>query len=398
MPNQPTPIATDRPLRVMFLITSMPVGGAETLLMNLVRGMDRTRFLPEICCLKQPGPLGEALEAELSVHSRLIHHKYDLRVLLRLRKLFCQRQIDAVITVGAGDKMFWGRLAARLAGVPVVISALHSTGWPDGVGRLNRLLTPWTDAFIAVAETHARFLVELEKFPAEKVHTIHNGVDTNRFAPGNPKPVRRALGIALTAPIVGIVAALRSEKNHELFLQGAQKIVHKIPGAHFLVIGDGPRRDFLEQLARKLDLTGAVHFLGSRDDIPQLLSACNVLALTSHNEANPVSLLEASSCGCPVVAAEVGSIRETVTPGETGYLFPTGDTRAYVEAVLSLLKDPSLCLQLGSEGRRRVDRNWSLQGMVEGYQGLIASLHHAKQGLTKLPSPSAASWAGTGLS
>ena len=159
---------TGRPLRVMFLITSMPVGGAETLLFNLVRGMDRSRFLPEICCLKEPGPLGVELQAEMSIHSRLISHKYDFRVLFRLKKLFRQRQIDAVITVGAGDKMFWGRLAARLARVPVVISALHSTGWPDGVGRLNRLLSRWTDAFIAVANTHAQFLVEYEKFPIEK--------------------------------------------------------------------------------------------------------------------------------------------------------------------------------------------------------------------------------------
>ena len=378
MPIHPLPSADHR-LRVMFLITSMPVGGAETLLMNLVRGMDRTRFLPEICCLKEPGPLGESLQAEMPIHSRLIRHKYDIRVLFRLRKLFRQRQVDAVVTVGAGDKMFWGRLAARLARVPVVLSALHSTGWPDGVGSLNRLLTPWTDAFIAVAVTHARFLVEQEKFPCEKVHTIHNGVDTCRFAPSDPNPVRTALGISRAAPVVGIVAALRTEKNHELFLRGAQQIVRRMPGTQFLIIGDGSRRKFLEQLVGELDLVDQVQFLGARDDIPQLLSACNVLTLTSHNEANPVSILEAFSSGCPVVATAVGSIPETVSPGETGYLFPAGDTEAYIEAVVRLLKDPALCRQLGSQGRWRVQQDWSLQGMVEGYQSLITKLYYAKK-------------------
>jgi glycosyltransferase involved in cell wall biosynthesis len=373
----------------MFLITSMPVGGAETLLMNLVRGMDRTRFLPEIACLKEPGPLAEALQAEMPIHGDLLHHKYDFQVLFRLRKLYRQRQVDAVVTVGAGDKMFWGRLAARLARVPVVVSALHSTGWPDGVGRLNRLLTPWTDAFIAVADTHARFLVEQEKFPRAKVHAIPNGVDTSRFAPSDPIPVRNALGLSLTAPVIGIVAALRAEKNHELFLHGAQQIANRMPGTQFLIIGDGPRRELLERLARELDLADQVQFLGSRDDIPQLLSACNVVALTSHNEANPVSLLEAFSSGCPVVASAVGSIHETVIPGETGCLFPAGDTEAYVEAVMSLLKDPVQCLQLGSEGRRRVQQDWSLRNMVEGYQSLIANLYDAKEHSNTFPRPSA---------
>ena len=126
------PLPLERPLHVMFVLTSMPVGGAETLLVELVRGMDKNRFIPEICCLKEPGELGEMLQSEMRVHHTLIGAKWDLGVLIRLWKLFRNRQTDAVVTVAAGDNMFWGRLAARLARVPVVISALHSTGWPDG--------------------------------------------------------------------------------------------------------------------------------------------------------------------------------------------------------------------------------------------------------------------------
>ncbi|MEM9659513.1 MAG: glycosyltransferase, partial [Planctomycetota bacterium] len=203
-----------RPLRVMFLLTSMPVGGAETLLANLVRRLDRTRIEPEITCLKQRDALGDQLADELPVHSELIGNKFDLRVFARLHRLFRSRQVDAVVTVGAGDKMFWGRIAARTANVPIVVSALHSTGWPDGVGRLNRLLTPLTDAFIAVAGGHAKHLVEREGFPRDKVHTIPNGVDVERFTPGPSDAIRAELGIPLSAPVVGIIAALRGEKNH----------------------------------------------------------------------------------------------------------------------------------------------------------------------------------------
>jgi len=371
--------ASPRPLRVLFLTTSMPVGGAETLLVNLVRRLDRDRFAPEIVCLKERGPLGEELAAEMPVHAHLLSSKFDVRILPRLWGLMRTPPADAVVTVGCGDKMFWGRLAARLAGVPVIASALHSTGWPDGVGRLNRLLTRWTDAFIGVAAAHGRHLVDHERFPAEKVHVIGNGVDAARFAPRDAAPVRQALHLAADAPVVGILAALRPEKNHELFLRGAQRILAKLPAARFLVIGDGPRRPELERLARELHINGAVSFLGSRSDIPELLAACDLVALTSHNEASPVSVLEALSVERPVVASNVGSVRETIVDGVTGRLFPAGDLEAFVAASLELLQDAPLRRQMGAQGRRDVIAHGSLEAMVRGYEQLIERIYAAKR-------------------
>lgn len=366
------------PLRTMFVITSMDVGGAETLLMNLVRRMDRKRFAPEIVCLKEPGPLGELLASEMRVHAHLLKSKWDLSILPKLWRIMRVPRADAVITVGAGDKMFWGRLAAHLAGVPVVASALHSTGWPDGIGRLNRMLTRWTDAFIGVARAHGRHLVENERFPAEKVHVIYNGIDTDRFAPQDTGEARRRLGIAADAPVVGILAALRPEKNHELFLAGAQRILAQLPAARFVVVGDGPKRAELEALASQLGIASAVHFLGTRSDVPAVLAACDVVGLTSHNEAAPVSILEALSVGCPVVASDVGSVRETVQDGETGRIFPAGDLDEYVAATLVLLKDSATRRRMGASGRRLVVDRWSLVAMVRGYEDLIQGIYNAK--------------------
>lgn len=385
------------PLPVLFVQTSMPVGGAETLLVNLVRRLDRTRFAPEVVCLKEPGPLGEALIAEgFPVHDRLLTGKYDLRVLPRLVRLMRQRQIGAVVTVGAGDKMFWGRLAARIAGVPVVAAALHSTGWPDGVGKLNRTLTGLTDAFIAVAEPHGQFLVEFERFPESKVRVIPNGVDTDRFAPvPQSHAIRAELGIAENTPLVGLLAALRPEKNHELFLAVAERVKQSVPETRFLVIGEGPERAKIERIATERGLfdpaspeSSAVRLLGNRDDVPAVLASLDVLMLTSHNEANPVSILEGMSCGVPVVATDVGSVKESVVEGETGYLAPAGDETLLAQRVSELLNEPIHARALGEAGRRRVLERSSLGVMVGGYEQLIGELYAAKTGRSLNPNRS----------
>lgn len=372
----------NQPLPVLFVQTSMPVGGAETLLVNLVRRIDRTRFAPEVVCLKEPGPLGELLQSEgVPVHQGLLAGKYDLRVLPRLITLMRRREIGAVVTVGAGDKMFWGRLAACFARVPVVCSALHSTGWPDGVGRLNRLLTRITDAFIAVAPPHGEFLVEFEKFPAEKVRVIPNGVDTDRFVPAPySTAIREELGIDTSTPLVGILAALRPEKNHELFLAVADRVRRSIPEARFVVVGEGPERATIERILLERGLADAVHLLGNRNDVPAVLAALDVLMLTSHNEANPVSILEAMSCGVPVVATDVGSVSDSVQEGQTGFLAPAGDEARLTQRVLELLDEPLQAMSLGDAGRQRVIERSSLEVMVGGYERLIGELYETNTG------------------
>ena len=368
------------PIKTLFLLTSMPVGGAETLLVDLVRRMDRRRFSPEIACLKDLGELGELMSHEVKTTCNYLTNKWDLRVLPRLANYLKQNRIDALVTVGAGDKMFWGRLAARLAGTPVIACALHSTGWPDGVGRMNRALTPITDAFIGVADEHGRYLRDQEGFPPEKVNVIPNGVDTNRFQPDITANsiVRQELSIPIDAPVCSIVAALRPEKNHDMFLKGAALIRQRFPDTRFLIVGDGPERDRLEQLKAQLGLSEAVRFLGTRKDIPAILAASNVCALTSKMEANPVSILEALSTRVPVVATRVGGVPTTVIDNETGFLVPAGDEAAFADRVSQLLAQSAEAARMGRNGRDLVCKDWSVDAMVRGYENLILSIYQSK--------------------
>jgi len=375
------------PLNISFVITSLPVGGAETLLVNLVRQLDKSLFRPQVLCLKEAGELGEAIACEVPLKSQLLSGKFDLRILPRLTHLFQSQATDAVITVGAGDKMFWGRLAAKLAGVPVICSALHSTGWPDGVSKLNRLLTRITDGFIACANHHAQHLIKKEGFPQAKVFMIPNGVDTHRFQP-NPTQrtkLRRELNLDADAKLVGIVAALREEKNHHQLVMAARDVLRDHPKTHFILVGDGPMRGSIENLICENGLSSHFHLLGSRSDTHLILPALDAFVLTSKNEANPVSILEALACGIPVAAPRVGSIHETVLHEKTGLLTVPLDPFSTADALQRLIGNTAWARQLGLKGRIQIEQNWSLNTMVGGYEKLIAMLYNATATARGLP-------------
>ncbi len=371
-----------RPLRTMFVITSMPVGGAETLLVNLMDRFDPKLIEPSVVCLKEPGQLGDEIASRHPVLSHALGSKWDVAVLPRLTELMRERQIDAVITVGAGDKMFWGRLAAWRAGVPVVCSALHSTGWPDGVGTLNRLLTPITDGFIAVADHHGVHLSKHEGFPIDRVHIIRNGIDCNRFTPAAAvrSTLRNELGVSEQTMLVGIVAALRPEKNHAMFVDVAKQVCEVRDDVHFVIVGDGPQRPMIETLVDEFKLNDRVHLLGTRLDTSKILAALDLFLLCSHNEASPVSILEALACNVPVISTRVGSVAESVVNGQTGYLVNTDDRASMAEHVLTLLDDAKQRESMGKAGRKLVLETGSLDAMVEGYTTLIHWLYQKKRG------------------
>ena len=297
----------------------------------------------------------------------------------RLTRLMRRRRIDAVVTVGTGgDKMFWGRLAAWLAGVPVICSALHSTGLPDHVELPNRLLAPLTDAFIAVAEPHGRYLAEHEGCPAAKVRVIPNGVDVERFHPRWPKK-RSAQGTRLErrTPVVGIVAALRPEKNHEIF-HCAARILGQMPAARFLIVGDGPERAPAGTLARRSRVDRRRSGSWARDDVPEVLSLIDVLLLDLAHGGQSVSILEAMAGEKPVVATRVGSVPETVLDGRTGRLVPPGDVDAASKAVVDLLEQSRPRSRLGSAGREHVLEHWSINRTITGFEDMLSGIYQAK--------------------
>jgi len=374
------PLADRGPLRVMFIHTEVVVGGAETLLLEIIRKMDRTRFQPELCCLKQLAELGEVISQEIPTFVGLLKNKYDLGVIGRLAKLLKERRIDAIVTVGTGgDRMFWGRLAAYRAGVPVVLSALHATGYPMKVERLNQMLSPISDGFIGCAKTHSQFLIEGERCPANKVFTVWNGVDVERFRPQDKAAMRARIGVSMDQPAVGIVAALRPEKQHVMLIEAWSKVIQRLPDAILVIVGDGVERAAIESKTRELGLEKNVRMLGMRSDVPEVLAGLDLKVLSSKMEANPASTLEANACGLPVVAPKVGSLIDTVEHGITGLLCKPNDIESLSEAILEILTKDDRGAEMGVAARSKVCREFSLEVMVQGYENLIEGVYSAAQ-------------------
>ncbi len=364
--------------RIAFLQASLPVGGAERLVQSLMDALDRDRFTPLAVNCFGPGPIGDQLAAAGHVVvSGLARDRWDARLPGRLARVLDERAVDVVYVTDSALPLFWAGWLRRRRPRPRLVVGFHSTGKSSAWLQhrfAGACAFPVADRFVALAPGHRAFLCRQLALDPERFAVIGNGVDTDRFRPTADRPAaRRAVGLSERQLHVGIVAALRPEKNHELFVRMAALVAARVPEARFLVIGDGPERSRLERLAISLALSDRIRFLGARDDTPVLYRALDVAVLCSRSviETFPVTLVEALASGVPVASTEVGSISDIVAPGETGFLVPPGDAAALAAAVERILSDPELRARLSRAAREHAERRFTRRAMVAAYERLF---------------------------
>jgi glycosyltransferase involved in cell wall biosynthesis len=375
------------PVRVAFLQAGLGFGGAERLVQSLVGRLDRGRIEPLLVNLYAPGPVGEELIAagHRSI-DRLAASKWDPATGGRLHTVLARERIDLTYVWDSTLPMFWAGLERRRAARPALVLGFHSTGRPNS-GLLDRLAQrvalPVVDRFVALAGTHQEHLASHLGLAPSRIEVIGSGVDLGAFAPvPDREALRRELDLPPQAPLVGIVAALRPEKNHALFLEAAARVHARLPEARFLVVGEGPERAGIERAIARLALGPVVRLLGARRDLPRLWPALDVGVLCSHAvvETLPVALLEAHACGVPVVSTDVGSIRDVIAEGETGFLVPAGDAGALADRVGRLLGDAGLRARMGEAARRRAERLFDRSTMVRAYEDLFVRVARDPRG------------------
>lgn len=377
---------TMKKIHVFHLVDGLTFGGAETLLRDLATGLEKRGYRITVAYSTQGAFVEELEKKGLTLIQIPRLGLIDPFFLYRIFYLLKKEKPDIVHThLFKSD--FHGRLAARLAGVPVVISTLHNNDtWANNkiLGYVYGLTSIWADRLIAVSPEVKEFHIHKTKIPTQKTIVIQNGVNVNAFRGYKDESIklRKNFEIAPTAPLFGIVGRLMPQKNVSMFLLAAAEILKNQPNARFLIVGDGELRQQLEQEAKNLNLIPAAIFTGMRKDIPIILNALDVLVLSSLWEGLPVILLEAMASSLPVVSTAVDGVLGVAEINTTALLTPNKDASALAQACLLLANDASLRHRLGQAGYQKVLKHYSLDNMIDKISELYLQLLS-----TKYPQP-----------
>jgi glycosyltransferase involved in cell wall biosynthesis len=360
------------------VIARLNVGGVSVHIAQLTAGLDSQRFEQLVVTGREGKGEASMLPAVRArgVHpliipelGRDIRPKEDLVALAKLIYLFRRWRPDIVETHTAKAGTV-GRIAAILAGVPVRVHVFHGHVFEGFFGprqtraivEVERRLAKATTRIVALSDDQREELLAYGVGRPEQVDVVPLGLDLGPYleAPALAGKLRAELGLAgaprESTPLVGIVSRLVPTKAHEVFLAGAARILADVPGAHFVVVGDGEpqRRTMLEGMAAQPPLAGRVHFLGwrSREDLRAVYADLDLLTTTSDSEGTPVVIIEGMTAGLAVVATNVGGVRSLVADGATGRLVPPRNPAAWAAACVALLRDPQRRQDMGAAARR----------------------------------------------
>ncbi len=385
-------------VRVLRIIARLNVGGPALHATLLTERLDPDRYDTLLVAGKEGPSEGNYLAlrsrrleqlVDLPALGREISGPRDATALVALLRLM-RRERPQIVHTHTAKAGTLGRLAACLAGVPVVVHTYHghvfrgyfSPAKTRFFVAAERWLARRTDRLLTVSPQVRRELLELGIGTPGQLVVVPLGLDLDPLVAvgaatgGGP---RLELGIEPAAPVVAIVARLVPIKAHEVFFGAASIVSDRRPDVRFVVVGDGERRAELKALVERLALRRAVRFLGWRADLPAIYREVDVVVLTSRNEGSPVSLIEAMAAGRPVVATRTGGVPDLVEDGVNGYLVEPDQPAAMAEAVLALLEDPGRREAFGDAGRQRVYPAFSADRLLRDIDVLYGALLEQKR-------------------
>jgi glycosyltransferase involved in cell wall biosynthesis len=384
----------DRPIRVARVIARLNIGGPAQHVTLLAAGLDRARFATTLITGvvgEGEGDYTEAARARgvepvvIPELGRAIRPSRDLVVLYKLVRLFRHLRPDIVHTHTAKAGAL-GRLAARVAGVPVTVHTFHGhvlEGYFSPAATrtflaIERWLARGTDRLITVSPRLRAQLLAMGIGRPDQMEVVPLGLDLGRFRLGrgaSAPALRASLGLAPGTPLLGSVGRLVPIKDHPTLFRAVAQLGTDGEAAHLVVVGDGEDRLALARLAQALGVSARVHFLGWRADLETIVNELDVVICSSRNEGTPVALIEAMAAGVAVLSTEVGGVADLVTHGETGWLVPPGDPTAMAGAIRRLLAEPNLRARLAAAGQGvaldRHDVTRLIARIEQLYTGLI---------------------------
>jgi glycosyltransferase involved in cell wall biosynthesis len=366
-------------LKVLQLIPTLDRSGAEKQMVLLAKRLPRDRFRVEVAALTRLGPLESELhDAGIPVTAIGKRFKVDPTALWSLRSFLKARSFDVVQTwIFAANT--YGRVASRLAGVPVVVVAEMAVDlWKGRANRaVDRWLSAWCDRLVGNSHAVTEFYEQLG-VPKEKLAMIYSGAEDEQPPQVDPLAIRAALGFEPKAPLIMFAGRLADQKRVGDLLKALDLLQYVQPDARTVIVGDGPLRDRLEETAHAYDLDDRVRFLGHREDALQLMVASDLVVLPSAYEGLPNVVLEAMRLRKPVVATAAPGTSEVVIDGETGLLVPIGNPPLLARAIRDVIRDPAMAARFGEAGRASAEARFRADTMVAQFAALYEELARAK--------------------
>ncbi len=375
-------------MNLLFLITSLAYGGAERQLVQAAIRLKTRGWDIVVVSMLPPKAYVEELEkAGIPVHSLNIRRRVpDPLAIFRLARII-RKFKPHILHSHMVHANILGRVVRPLAPVPVLICTAHNIDerGKRGSGKWRILAYRFTDALCdlttQVSQAGLERYVQIKAVPKYKIRYIPNGVDTERFRP-NPearKLLRKELGV--DADFVWIaVGRFDPQKDYPNMLRAFSQLWKEKPKARLFIVGDGPLRPEMENLAKELSIDSQVKFLGIRRDVPDLLNAADAYVMSSAWEGMPNVILEAASTGLPIVATDVGGNSEIVVHGKTGFLVPPRDPTASAKAMLELVNlSEEERRKMGEEARKHTEENFNLERVVGMWETLYRELLEKKE-------------------
>lgn len=381
------------PWKILYLIDTLEIGGAERSLLDIARRLDRKQFAPLVCSIYKGATLQPEFErAGVPVVPLGLDGKYQFpRAYRRLKKLIRQERPDLVhTTLFRADQI--GRAAAKWTGTPVVSSFVntsydpvrlvdnpHLSRWKlNALKLMDRVSSRWVTRFHAVAasvrDNNCRHL----RIDPRRVDVVYRGRRTGDFEPQNDGTAERLRDQLLpkgVCPVLLNVGRLIDQKGQQYLLRAMPKVLVHCPNAHLAIAGDGWLRSDLETLAQRLDVTEHVSFLGSRDDVPDLLRAADIFVFPSLFEGLPGALVEAMLAGKAIVASDIPVAREMIQHETNGILVPQMTIASLADAIVQLNNAPLYAKRLGEQAqlfaRERFDIELVVDQMHAFYQRVL---------------------------
>jgi glycosyltransferase involved in cell wall biosynthesis len=364
--------------RVALIIGQLHRGGGENQLAKLAVGLHREGpFSPIVYCLSSiVEPHGPALQRQgVSVRVLPGGRHTKLARAWRLRKLMREDGVRIAHAFLLGPSTHTA-VATLGEGALPFISSIRTGEWLRS--PLRKTLERWALSRASVVTVNSTaaidFISRYYRVPRGDLRFIPNGVESlSELLPGRAA-ARELLGLPAGGPVILGLFRLSPEKELDLFCRAVESALEGFRDGTCLIAGDGPLRGWLENRVSRSPSPGAFRILGARDDVPTLLSAADMMLMTSRSEGMPNSVLEAMSAGLPVVATAVGGLPDLVEEGKTGHLFEVGDASGIAAACRALLMDPGMRARMGARARARAEAEFSVQRMVKAYRALYGAL------------------------